>query len=195
MNGRRSRYGTLFALTALLTACDVCDWPFVECRKSHVPESECWEHPVTDARASCSEGENEPNDTMPMSEAMDVATCTQEASRRGAVGRDDVDYFHAKGTLCGAEHALPALRIKAGDVRACLFVQCRTGSTSLDPCPNEEGTIHLPNGLIGCCRRGPGDVSAGFACTSKTPDIDVYVVVDQNTNSLDCQSYEVAYSL
>jgi hypothetical protein len=132
---------------------------------------------------------------MPMSEEMAGATCGAATSHSGAVGGDDVDYFHVDGELCDPKQIPATLRIQSGEVRACLFVQCRTGSTSLEPCANDATTTHLPNGLIGCCRRGPGDFSAKFNCTSVKPNVDVYVVIDQDTPSAECRAYEFSYSL
>ena len=177
-----------------LTGCGRCGFLGLDC-PSEVPDSVCWEHPTTATPTSCSDEEHEPNDTMPMSEEMAGATCGATTSHHGAVGGDDVDYFHADGTLCDPKHLPATLSIESGEVRACLFIQCRTGSTSLDLCPKDATTTHLPNGLIGCCRRGPGDLSATFNCTSVKPNVDVYVAVDQAAESAECRSYEFSYSL
>jgi hypothetical protein len=108
---------------------------------------------------------------------------------------NDADATLVKGTLSSAPH----LELKTEGVRACLFVQCRLGSTGASAetgyqlCSNDQLAIHHSNGLLGCCLSEPGEVNLHLACSVEAPFVTGYIIVDDA--KADCTEYEVKVEL
>jgi len=86
----------------------------------------------------------------------------------------------------------PRLQVDTDDVRACLFIQCSTGSTGFGGCSNGQLAQVLPSGLIGCCVTGKGTVDLTPKCNNDHHDSDVYLLVDQGQA---CTRYKIEYHL
>lgn len=155
----------------------------------HVTESECWDHASSAERLSCSEA-SEPDDDLFTARGVPAPTCSPQ-SLDGTLSGDDTDVIKAgRNPLCDPAQSGPTLTLETADVRACLFVQCSTGSTGLTACSNGLAT-HLPSGLVGCCLSEPGTVTGTFDCSSRTRKADTYIVVDGSSD--ECRDYHLEY--
>lgn len=171
----------LFLAGSLLDRCDP--------ERKPVTDSECWDHSVSAERLSCNEG-SEPDDDLFTARGAPAPTCSWQGLN-GSLAGDDVDVIKAdRAPLCEAETSHPALTLETEGVRACLFVQCTTGSTGLAGCSSGRA-MHLPSGLVGCCLSEPGTVTGTFDCSSRTRKADAYIVVDGSED--ECRDYRLEY--
>jgi hypothetical protein len=155
--------------------------------------------------ASCaSPGEHEPNGDLVAANTLPAGSCELQVVQ-GNVS-SDIDVFRARGKPCSKDSRPRAtLKTAQDDVRLCVFAACVAGKTGLGPCtgsasPAKQTPVeaHMPEGSVGCCRVGQGDVSLNVYCDSeyapfgKEPEWDAFFVVDRVTDS-ECTSYEVGY--
>jgi hypothetical protein len=138
------------------------------CKKNPAPPSipsGCWTHAAARDGSACATATDvEPNDTT--SEATDLGSIACSGGQIQGLIADDVDVFHVTGARC--PDSQPSLSVTTDDpgVRTCLFVSCQTGKAGIAGCSpaGETQAEHLPEGMIGCCRLGPGDVVADANC-------------------------------
>lgn len=163
------------------------------CGTPQVPESECWTPLVSVDRSSCQGRDTEPNDSVPM--AMPIAGSCQPSVVQGTLSGNDIDFFHAHADRCA--EGKPSLHLGTSQIQACLFVQCSTGSTGslkdVGLCDDGSMAIHLPSGLLGCCRDRPGDVGLNVLCSTTKKGVDAFVVVDGHDDA--CTHYDVTFHL
>jgi hypothetical protein len=154
-----------------------------------VTESECWSHSASTERQSCSE-EGEPDDDLFTARHVAAPTCSPQ-KLEGTLSGNDVDVVKAnRAPLCESEKSHPTLTLDTAGVRACLFVQCSTGSTGLGGCSSGLA-MHLPSGLVGCCLSEPGTVTGTFDCSSRKRQADAYIIVDGSDD--ECRDYHLEY--
>ena len=187
-----SRMVAVAALACLPACCDLFD---MDCPPTQVPDSECWFPRAAPADAPCGP-DVEPNDTMPMARGIPNPGCTL-TKVPGALSGQDVDIFHARGERC--ESGRPRLELESEGVRACLFVQCSTGSTGAPAetghrfCDDGTMAVRQPNGLLGCCLSAPGAIGIDVVCSTTRNKLDAFVTVDGNADS--CTEYDVSFRL
>jgi hypothetical protein len=158
----------------------------------------------------------EPNDDMIMARTSSAHEC-DVTEKDAKVDDNDVDVFRTGE--CGAG-LLPLASIGpltpwselAGDaatLRVCIFPTCSTGSTNVYACyespsgaamqddtPAVPGDLFNSNvGFRGCCRTGPGRITAKLECPRHSNAIDTYLWVDAATRDGQCHAYTLRYQM
>lgn len=167
---------------------------------------------------ACANDTKAPDDAFTRAQERPLQTCGT-LTIDGVLAGDDVDVYHAAGTRCATSN--PALHKMTHRGRACLFVQCKKGSTALTRCVRGRPR-HLDNGLLGCCAESAveardeqsvclvpdaGDDSRGSTaltlsdtdaeldtlCSNGTRDVNAFIIVDGSGES--CTDYVVDVDL
>jgi hypothetical protein len=169
-------------------------------------ESDCWSHRLAqgDDLACATAAEHEPNGDLVAANTLEEGSCELRFVRGSVSG--DIDVFRTRGKPC-LKHSMPHATLKADqdDVRLCVFAACHAGKTGLSGCSGSVSLAgqspvvqHMPEGIVGCCRAGSGDVTVEVHCDSeyatvgKGPEWQTYFVVDRVRDS-ECTSYEIGY--
>jgi hypothetical protein len=163
----------------------------------------------------CANEEPEPNDSMvlawspvpPTSGAAGAPPPSSwcRGSADGAIsGTQDVDVLHTSPCSKGSKDPTAQLVMDGGPpLRLCLFPVCKVGTTNVWGCyasaPDDQGAWLTVNetGFKGCCRSGPGTVSARMGCSSLyNATIDGFVWIDGNEQPIsECTPYHVSWEM
>lgn len=155
----------------------------------------------SDIDNSCESGEpdSEPNGSLFTAVPLGTEACGSVADWHGRLAAtDDVDVFSFPNCTLPflnpddlLSHATqePQVALLEGDneTEICLFASCQYGPTGLAGCSAQlpDGVTsdpsvfpaHLAEGMLGCCRRGPGSVTTNIGCDSLSPAANGYMVV------------------
>jgi hypothetical protein len=158
----------------------------------------------------------EPNDDFVLATTSNTREC-MSTTKTGSIGGRDIDVFRT-GNCCVSELgclspipvATQALRPYAAlspdasmdlsSIRVCIFPTCDEGSTHILGCYEDKSDTATTADLFksqlgfrGCCRTGPGRITAELDCPRKSPTFDTYVWVE-STSGGSCQSYTLTYN-
>lgn len=169
------------------------------------------------ANPACGDPQFERNEDMTQAAAPDFRECS--GSRTAHLdGHEDVDVFRTGECKGSIVTNLPAPLVANANVtnadrniRFCIFPLCMDGPTNLQACngnadmrPDENGEdevivwdTRLDSGFIGCCRIGPGTLSASFLCPFRTREVDTYFWVDSGELPVEdaCSAYTFTFDI
>ncbi|HEX7842082.1 MAG TPA: hypothetical protein VF469_31640 [Kofleriaceae bacterium] len=171
--------------------------------------------PRGDGDSSCSDP-YEPNGDMITARTSSAHEC-DVTEKDAKVDDDDVDVFRTGECSVGL---LPYASLGpltpwselAGDARTlrlCIFPTCSTGSTNVYACYETPSGVDMQGdtpsvpsdlfnsqvGFRGCCRTGPGRITAKIECPRHSNAIDTYVWVDAAMRDGGCHAYTLRYKM
>lgn len=156
----------------------------------------------------------EPNNGMV---AARYLSCTMSGIE-AVTGLADVDVYRTGdcdyGTIVATGPLMPWAQLDTGDgVRACVFPTCAKGATNVYACietaPGVDATEGMPSvpgdlwnndvGFRGCCRVGPGRITAKADCPRRSTTIDAFIWVepadhDEARNGMKCYDYTLSFN-
>ena len=171
--------------------------------------------PRGNSDGECDKDRFEPNDDLIFATVGKNDECDPTEKSATIGGVNDVDVFRTGG--CKADKpAMPWVALMDGDeltmVRVCVFPTCGEGAANVYECyetaanvPADSNTTPTTStdltrsqvGFRGCCRTGPGRITAKVSCplTLGSPDIDTYIWIDGGEQrDHRCHPYTVIYS-
>jgi hypothetical protein len=167
-------------------------------------EGGLWSHIGRENDVACvGSSEIEPNGDVASANVVGNGACSSQHII-GAVS-NDIDVFRVDGPFC--EGSFPTAVLNGDkDARLCVFVVCAQGKTGLSSCDGDiDEDDHFPvsnifpAGMRGCCRVGPGRVTARSSCDGQYavvptahPQWHTYFVLDR-IRETSCGAYTVDY--
>jgi hypothetical protein len=155
----------------------------------------------------------EPNNSMVMANYM--KRCANRGLE-GITGSEDVDVYDTGdcdfGAIVATGPLMPWAQIDEADadaVRVCVFPTCAKGATNVFACVETAADVQATDdmasvpadlwnnnvGFRGCCRVGPGRITAEVDCPRRSTTIDTYVWIEpKDHDDPKCHPYKWTYS-